>query len=60
MNSEKIDQLLNWINDLSDKTEAEVEELRVKLLGKKGEITQLFDEFRTTIAYKRSSTWLVD
>ena len=33
MNSEKIDQLLNWINDLSDKTEAEVEELRVKLLN---------------------------
>ena len=49
MNSEKIDQLLNWINDLSDKTEAEVEELRVKLLGKKGEITQLFDEFRTIL-----------
>ena len=49
MNNEKIDQLLDWIDNLDDKTEAEVEEIRVKLLGKKGEITQLFDEFRTIL-----------
>ena len=32
---------------LSCKTEQEVEEARIRLLGKKGEITALFDEFRT-------------
>ena len=31
-------------------SEKEVEELRVRLLGKKGEITRLFDEFRTVSA----------
>ncbi|MEE3407385.1 MAG: phenylalanine--tRNA ligase subunit alpha, partial [Candidatus Cryptobacteroides sp.] len=35
------------IQSLQCKTEKEVEEARVRLLGKKGEITQLFDEFRT-------------
>ena len=32
---------------LSCKTEQEIEQARVRLLGKKGEITALFDEFRT-------------
>ena len=35
------------LQTLQCKTEKEVEEARVRLLGKKGEITQLFDEFRT-------------
>ena len=32
---------------LSCKTEQEIEQARVRLLGKKGEVTALFDEFRT-------------
>ena len=32
---------------LDCKTASQVEEARVRLLGKKGEITALFDEFRT-------------
>ena len=43
--NEKIEQMLASIQEL--KAAKEIEELRVKWLGKKGEITQLFDEFRT-------------
>ena len=35
------------IAGLTCKTEQEVEEARVRLLGKKGSITALFEEFRT-------------
>ncbi|MBR4809289.1 MAG: phenylalanine--tRNA ligase subunit alpha [Bacteroidales bacterium] len=35
------------LGELKCKTQKEVEEARVRLLGKKGEITALFDEFRT-------------
>ncbi|MBQ2874002.1 MAG: phenylalanine--tRNA ligase subunit alpha, partial [Bacteroidales bacterium] len=44
---EKIEALMAEIAALSCKTEQEVEEVRVRLLGKKGSITALFDEFRT-------------
>ena len=44
---EKIESLLAEINALACKTENEIEEVRVRLLGKKGEITKLFEEFRT-------------
>ena len=37
------------IEEYKDKKESEIEEIRVKLLGKKGEITQLFDEFRNVL-----------
>ncbi len=45
----RIEGLLAHIESLKAKKSAEVEELRVKLLGKKGEITQLFDEFKTVL-----------
>ncbi|MBR0224006.1 MAG: phenylalanine--tRNA ligase subunit alpha, partial [Bacteroidales bacterium] len=45
--NEKIEQMLASIQELRAAKEQEIEELRVKWLGKKGEITQLFDEFRT-------------
>ena len=45
--NEKIEQMLASIQELKAAKEQEIEELRVKWLGKKGEITQLFDEFRT-------------
>ena len=47
MMKERIEELLAQIDGLKCKNAKEVEEARVKLLGKKGEITGLFDEFRT-------------
>ena len=47
MKREDIDQLLAEINDLKCKTQKEVEEARIHFLGKKGEVTRLFEEFRT-------------
>jgi phenylalanyl-tRNA synthetase alpha chain len=43
---ERIEKLLDEIKDLKVQKEQELEELRVKFLGKKGVVTQLFDEFR--------------
>ena len=43
----KIDAILAEIDGLKDLKEQEVEAARVRLFGKKGEITQLFDEFRS-------------
>lgn len=44
---EKIEQLLQEIESLKCKTDREIEEARVRLLGKKGEVTRLFEEFRS-------------
>lgn len=44
---EEIEQILAEVRDLKCKTEKDIEEARVRLLGKKGEITKLFEEFRT-------------
>ena len=44
---EKIEALMAEIAGLTNLKEQEIEALRVRLLGKKGEITALFDEFRT-------------
>ena len=44
---EAIDQLFGQIAALKASNAKEVEEARVRLLGKKGEITRLFEEFRT-------------
>ena len=43
---EKIDAILSEIEGLKDLKGQEIEAARVRLLGKKGEITGLFDEFR--------------
>ncbi|MCD8102318.1 MAG: phenylalanine--tRNA ligase subunit alpha [Alistipes sp.] len=43
----KIEELLRRVEDFRPKAEAELEEFRIKLLGKKGELTALMDEFRT-------------
>lgn len=42
----KIEKLLTQIEGLKAQGEQEVEEIRIKLLGKKGAVTQLFEEFR--------------
>lgn len=44
---EKIEQLLKEIGELKAGSAQEVEDIRVRFLGKKGSITALFDEFRT-------------
>ncbi|MCQ2136259.1 MAG: phenylalanine--tRNA ligase subunit alpha [Bacteroidales bacterium] len=44
---ERIEALLADVRGLVCKKEQEIEEARVRLLGKKGEITKLFEEFRT-------------
>jgi len=43
---EEIEKILAEISDLKCKTQKEVEEARVRFLGKKGEVTKLFEEFR--------------
>ena len=47
MKREDIDKVLAELNELKCKTLKDVEEARVRFLGKKGEVTALFDEFRT-------------
>ena len=44
---EQIENILAELSRLQCKTEKEVEEARVRFLGKKGEITKLFEDFRT-------------
>ena len=44
---EAIEKLLAQVAELKAANAKEVEEARVRLLGKKGEITRLFEEFRT-------------
>jgi len=44
---EQIEQILAELSGLQAKTLKDVEDARVRFLGKKGEITKLFEEFRT-------------
>ena len=44
---EAIEQILAELKELKCSTEKEVEEARVRFLGKKGSVTRLFEEFRT-------------
>ena len=46
ISNEKIQEMMASLSELRAAKEQEIEELRVKWLGKKGEITQLFEEFR--------------
>lgn len=46
---EKIEELLREIDRLKAQKLQEVEEIRVKLLGKKGAVTRLFEEFREVL-----------
>jgi phenylalanyl-tRNA synthetase alpha chain len=45
-----IEDLQKQIDELKAASQQQVEEIRVKMLGKKGEITKLFEEFRTVQA----------
>ena len=46
MNREDIDRIFSELGELKCRTQKEVEAARVRFLGKKGEVTALFDEFR--------------
>lgn len=46
MTKENIERVLAELSELKCKTLKEVEEARVRFLGRKGEVTALFDEFR--------------
>ena len=46
---DKIEKILSELDNVKAQTEREVEDLRIRLLGKKGEITALFDEFRNVL-----------
>jgi len=43
----KIDELLTEIESFAANSKENVEEFRIKLLSKKGKVTELFDEFKT-------------
>ena len=47
--NDRIEELLAAIDQLKAQKEQEIEEIRIKLLGKKGEVTKLFEEFRDII-----------
>ena len=47
---ETIEKILAELNELKCSTQKEVEEARVRFLGKKGEVTALFEEFRAVPA----------
>ena len=51
---DKIDQLLNEVNNLSAQNAEEIEQLRLKYLSKKGEITALMADFRNVAAEKET------
>ena len=44
---EKINQLLRQVEEFRPKTAAEIEEFRIRILGKKGELTALMEEFKS-------------
>ena len=44
---DRIEQLLNEIEEFTANSKEQVEEFRIKVLSKKGKITELFDDFKT-------------
>lgn len=52
---EKIEALLAEVEAFEPKTLAEVEEFRIRLLGKKGTITALFDDFKAAPAEQKKA-----
>ena len=52
MNS-KIERLLAEVEKFTANTEQKIEEFRIAMLGKKGSLTQLFDDFKTVSAEQK-------
>lgn len=44
---EKIDELLKRVEDFSPRTAAELEEFRIRILGRKGELNGIMEEFKS-------------
>lgn len=44
---EKIEELMNRVEEFSPKAAAEIEEFRIKMLGRKGELNDLLEEFKS-------------
>lgn len=52
--NDKINELLRRVEEFKPKAAAEVEEFRIRILGKKGELNALLDEFKSVAPeYKR-------
>ena len=52
---DKIDELLKEVQELSARNADEVEQLRLKYLSKKGEITALMNDFRDVAADQKKT-----
>ncbi|MCC8088361.1 MAG: phenylalanine--tRNA ligase subunit alpha [Rikenellaceae bacterium] len=50
---DKIESLLKEASEFSAKNTGEIEEFRIRMLGKKGSVTLLFDEFKTIPAEQK-------
>ena len=50
---QKIDALLQEIAELKAQKLQEVEDIRVRLVGKKGSVTKLFEDFRSVPAEQK-------
>src|SRR5699024_7195099 len=45
--TDKIERLLQKVEEFHPRTAAELEEFRIKVLGRKGELNELMDEFKS-------------
>ena len=45
--TDKINELLRRVEEFNPKAAAEIEEFRIKILGKKGELNALMEDFKT-------------
>ena len=45
--TDKINELLRRVEEFKPKAAAEIEEFRIKILGKKGELNALMEDFKT-------------
>ncbi|MDR3286026.1 MAG: phenylalanine--tRNA ligase subunit alpha [Prevotellaceae bacterium] len=52
----KVKELLEQVEKFTSESIERVEEFRIKMLGKKGEITQLFEDFKTFTAEQKRET----
>ncbi|MDR1594374.1 MAG: phenylalanine--tRNA ligase subunit alpha [Prevotellaceae bacterium] len=50
---EKIEQLMKKIEEFNAGTPQHLEEFRIRILGKKGELTEMFDEFKNVAAEQK-------
>ena len=49
----KIEELLKTVQEAAPKSAAEVEELRIRILGKKGELNALTEQFKSVPAEQK-------